>query len=111
MPASVTITPNTIYAKATASMIAVDNADENDISLYDPEIYPSSPEITYKLQIVDSGTDAVVGESYVFSTNADGKHTFMDYEFPYAGTFCVYLVTVDGDPIANSGPVTVFSDI
>jgi hypothetical protein len=108
MSAALSITPasGSITAAETACKIDVTGADVNDLTAYDSQLYPTSPEIKYYLLIdAPAGTDD--GRSYVFGVDSSGGHQFNNYIFPAAGSYTVRLRKAADDSDAATLAVTV----
>lgn len=100
------ITPasGAITAARTVCKVTVAGAPANDATAYDPDIYPTEPEIRYYLAFSVGGVEK--GRSYVFSPNG-GAHVFNNYIFPSAGSWTVDLNKAADDTNEATLAVTV----
>ena len=106
MAAAVAITPasGSITAKSSACRIDISGASGNDLSSYDEDAYPTSPELRYYITTEEGGVE--YGRSHVFAPNG-GAHQWMNYIFPHAGSWTVYLRNVADDTSEADLAVTV----
>jgi hypothetical protein len=102
--ATVTCTPAAPIAVVSACRIDVADADANDASNWDPDEYPSMPQLTYYLEATASGEDAL--RSHVFAPNG-GAHQWNNLIFPAAGSWTVALRDASDDSSVASVGVTV----
>lgn len=108
MAAAIALTPasGSITSKVTVVRVDVTGATQNDTSAYDTDLYPTSPELRYRLDFVaPAGTDDK--RSYVFAVNEDGNHTFNSFVFDADGAWDVNLVDVSDDSVVATAAVTV----
>lgn len=106
MAAALAITPasGSITATVSACRIDVTGADQNDLTAYDADAYPTAPEIRYYITTEESSTE--YGRSHVFSPNG-GKHQWNGYIFPHAGSWTLHLRKVSDDSSVANTAVTV----
>ena len=106
MAAALAITPasGSVTATVSACRIDVSGADQNDLTAYDANAYPTAPEIRYYITAEEGGVEK--GRSHVFSPNG-GKHEWNGYIFPYAGSWTMHLRKVSDDSSVANLAVTV----
>jgi len=102
---SVSCDPAAPVAVQDFCVVSVEEADNNDASAYDDEVYPTEPEVRYYLT-AELGGDELL-RSHVFSTNADGTHEWINVLFPEAGSWSVVLRDASDDSSVASASVTV----
>jgi len=105
MAASITCTPAAPISKVSACRIDLAGADANDDTAWDPDEYPSMPQITYYLEAVSDG-DADPLRSHVFAPNG-GAHQWNNLIFPEAGSWQIDLRLVEDDSSEANLTVTV----
>lgn len=105
MAVTISATPSSPRATIDFCRINVEGADQNDISGYDTDEYPTSPELRYYLTFEEGGDEW--GRSYVFGVNEDGDHEFNNYIFPHAGSWTVRLSDASDDSSVQTQSVTV----
>jgi hypothetical protein len=107
MPAAVAATPvsGSITAKTTVVRFNVTDTDDNDLTAYNNQVYPTSPQLTYYLKFTVGGVEE--GRSYVFNVGSDGKHEFNNYIFPSAGSWTVDLCNASTDAQVATLALTV----
>ena len=103
--AAIACTPAAPTAKVSACRIDVTGADQNDLTAYDVNLYPTAPELRYYLAFVLGGAD--LGQSYVFGVDEDGDHEFNSYIFPDDGSWTIELRDNADDSVVASQAVTV----
>lgn len=106
--ASLSITPasGSITAKSSACRIDVDAATQNDLTAFDADLYPTSPEVRYYiLADAPAGTDDL--KSHEFSPDEDGKHSWNGVIFPAAGSWTLRLRNASDDSDVATAAVTV----
>lgn len=106
MAAALAITPasGSVTATVSACRIDVTGAEQNDLTAYDADAYPTAPEIRYYITAEEGGVEK--GRSHVFSPNG-GKHSYDNYIFPYAGSWTLHLRKVSDDSSVANLAVTV----
>jgi hypothetical protein len=106
MAAALAVTPasGSVVSKVSACRIDVTGADGNDLTAYDADAYPTSPEIRYYITAELAGVEK--GRSHVFAPN-DGSHTWDNYIFPESGAWTLHLRKVADDTSAANLAVTV----
>jgi len=103
--AAIACVPAAPTAKVSACRITVTAADENDVSAFDVDAYPTSPENRYYLAFLLGGVER--GRSYVFSTDSDGKHEFNSFIFEEDGSWTIKLANAATDAQVTTQAVTV----
>lgn len=96
---------STVTAGVTAVHISSTELDSNTLTGYDPDEFPSSPEVTYYFSAELAGQDD--GRSQVFAP--DGGHGYWDgWVPPAAGTWTIHVRKVaDDSSVANVSLVVV----
>lgn len=102
--AAVVPSDSTPVAKTQVINIAATGADDNTLTGYDPDEYPSSPAVNYYFSIEKSGADSLVSE--VFTTNSDGTHTWPSVIIPSAGSWTAHLRKASDDSSVASAAIT-----
>ena len=106
MAAALAITPasGSVVATVSACRVDVSGADGNDLTAYDADAYPTSPEIRYYITTELGGEEK--GRSHVFAPNG-GAHQWFGYIFPESGSWTLHLRKVSDDSSVANLAVTV----
>lgn len=95
MTASLTLTktPTAPAAKSDGVVVTITGLASNDATAYSTAIYPTEPELRYRLDFVAPSSQTQYDLSTeVFSVDADGTRATLPTIFPVAGTWTVNLV-------------------
>ncbi|TFH66384.1 MAG: hypothetical protein E4G90_03835 [Gemmatimonadales bacterium] len=106
--AALAITPasGSITAAVSVCRIDVDAADQNDLTGFDADLYPSSPEFRYYiLADAPAGVDDL--KSHVFGVDENGDSAWDNVIFPAAGSWTLRLRDASDDSDVATAAVTV----
>lgn len=106
--ASLSITPASGSITATVSVCRIDvaAADQNDLTAFDADLYPTSPELRYYvLADAPAGTDDL--KSHAFSPDETGAHSWNGVVFPAAGNWTLRLRDASDDSDVATAAITV----
>lgn len=109
MSIAISVSPTSPVAASDAATVTITGLSSNDAAEYDAEVYPTEPELRYKLHAVaPSGhTPAEDLISEVFSCDADGSKVLLPLIFPVAGSWTLNLIDTADDSTAASQALTV----
>jgi hypothetical protein len=103
--ATVTCAPTSPFAVKSACNVTIAEADPNDLTAFDADATPTSPEFRYYiLGDAPSGDDL---RSHEFNVSADGDHVWMNVVFPVAGSWTLRLRDASDDSDVATVAVTV----
>lgn len=104
---AINLTPSVAAPRAKIDAVRIDvtGASENDSAAYDPNAYPTEPEIRCYIAFRLGGVE--YGRSYEFAVASGGTHTFNNYIFPAAGAWTMRLARADNDTVLKDQAITV----
>lgn len=110
MTVAITASPTSPRAKKDATKITVSGQPSNSAAGYDPEIYPTEPEIVcyLKAQAPAGSTPALDLVTAPFSTNPESEaHQCLPIQFPVAGVWTLKLLKASDDSTLATQAITV----
>ncbi len=103
MAAAIAAVPTSGTHLSTVFQVNITGASSNTTTGYDPTAYPAEPAVTYYAKFARTGSQTL--KSPVFSTNAEGKASWLNVILPDAGTWTLTLNATSDDSVIATASV------